>query len=128
VEPYYEISIDPSHETKAPGTYFHKPNFILLNLAVGGNFPAIWDINQITALAAGPRSMYIDWVRIYQKGDEGEVLVTASDSDNIEPEDDTATITPSVYFSNNAQKVLINGQIYILHNNQLYNLTGQKIQ
>ena len=128
VEPYYEISIDPSHETNAPGTYFHKPNFILLNLAVGGNFPAIWDINQITALATGPRSMYIDWVRIYQKGDEGEVLVTASDSDNIEPEDDTATITPFVSFSNNAEKVLISGQIYILHNNQLYILTGQKIQ
>ena len=72
--------------------------------------------------------MYIDWVRIYQKGDDGEVLVTASDSDNIEPEDDTATITPSVSFSNNAEKVLINGQIYILHNNQLYNLIGQKIQ
>ena len=46
---------------------FRKDNFILLNLAVGGNFPGIWDINQITALSDGPAEMEIDYVRVFQK-------------------------------------------------------------
>ena len=44
---------------------FGKPNFIIANLAVGGNFPGMWEINKVTALANEPRSMYIDWIRIY---------------------------------------------------------------
>ena len=51
---------------------FGKPNFIIANVAVGGNFPGLFDINKITALANGPRSMYIDWIRIYQRGDANE--------------------------------------------------------
>ena len=46
---------------------FRKDNFILFNLAVGGNFPAIWDIGQITALDNGPAEMEIDYVRVFQK-------------------------------------------------------------
>ena len=41
--------------------------FIILNLAVGGNFfsPAI--TNQAAVTASFPQSMYVDWVRVYQK-------------------------------------------------------------
>jgi hypothetical protein len=46
---------------------FRKDNFILLNLAVGGNFPAIWDINQVTALNDGAAEMEVDYVRVFQK-------------------------------------------------------------
>ena len=46
---------------------FRKDNFILFNLAVGGNFPAIWDIGQITALDNGPAEMEIDYVRVFKK-------------------------------------------------------------
>ena len=46
---------------------FRKECFLLLNLAVGGNFPGIWDINQVTALADGPAEMEIDYVRVFQK-------------------------------------------------------------
>ena len=46
---------------------FRKDNFLLLNLAVGGNFPGIWDINQVTALNDGPAEMEIDYVRVFQK-------------------------------------------------------------
>ena len=55
--------------------YFHKENFILFNLAVGGNFPGIWDINQITALNESndyQASMYVNYVKIYQKGTADE--------------------------------------------------------
>lgn len=74
--PYYEMTIplDKVGTDMHPSNYFHKPNFILFNLAIGGNFPGIWDHNQITALneANGQQqSMYINYVKIYQKGEIG---------------------------------------------------------
>jgi len=60
---YYRIDITPS------GLYaFHKPFFLLFNLAIGGNFfnPAI---TNPAVVAATPQSMQVDWVRVYKKGD-----------------------------------------------------------
>lgn len=46
---------------------FHKPFFVILNLAVGGtNFVQITDPAQITAPM--PARMYVDWVRLYDDG------------------------------------------------------------
>lgn len=46
--------------------YFRAPGFILFNLAVGGAFPAIHDLNELTALKDGEKAyMYIDWVKVY---------------------------------------------------------------
>lgn len=76
-QPYFSMDIpanDPDNE-KSPGNYFHKDNFILFNLAVGGNFPGIWDANIISALNeenGHKASMYVDYVKIYQKGVAGE--------------------------------------------------------
>jgi beta-glucanase (GH16 family) len=55
---YFENSILNS----ANGTEeFHKPFFILLNLAVGGNWPG-----QTIDDSKLPSSMYVDYVRVYQ--------------------------------------------------------------
>lgn len=86
--PYYELVYpqdDPENEWSA-GNYFHKDNFILFNLAVGGNFPGIHDHLQITAL--GPEqgseaSMYINYVKIYQKNGIGENQSFAEPGDDI---------------------------------------------
>ena len=70
VEPYYQMSIDGFDSDSSPGYYFNKPFFILLNLAVGGNFTQIWDINKVTALNEENNfeaKMYIDYVKVYQK-------------------------------------------------------------
>ena len=72
--PYCRTKISSDGSGLDPVRYFHHPNHILFNLAVGGNFPQIWDINRITALAGGPRSMYVDYVRIYQMGTPKETL------------------------------------------------------
>ncbi len=40
---------------------FDRPFFILLNLAVGGNWPGYPDSS-----TAFPQKMYVDWVRVYQ--------------------------------------------------------------
>lgn len=46
--------------------YFHDNFYILFNLAVGGSFTGITDINKVTALKDGQKvNMYIDWVKIW---------------------------------------------------------------
>ncbi|HIR37062.1 MAG TPA: family 16 glycosylhydrolase [Candidatus Limisoma gallistercoris] len=74
--PYYIMTIpETTTDQTHPGYYFHKENFILFNLAVGGNFPGIRDINGITALNEGnnyQQSMYVNYVKIYQKGTSDE--------------------------------------------------------
>ena len=91
--PYYAIDIpqdDPDNEWSA-GNYFHKDNFILFNLAVGGNFTGIHDANNITALNddnGQEASYYINYVKIYQKGldNENQSFADAGDSlDELDP-------------------------------------------
>ncbi len=56
---------------------FHTPQFIVLNLAVGGiNFVNITDPAQITA--PFPATMYVDWIRVYDNG--STELTTAADT------------------------------------------------
>lgn len=75
--PYFKMDIpcnEPDNEW-SPGNYFHKDNFILFNLAVGGDFTGIHDPNNITALNdenGQQASMYVNYLKIYQKGGEGE--------------------------------------------------------
>ena len=83
--PYYEMTIpETTTDLTHPGYYFHKENFILFNLAIGGNFPGIWDINGITALNEGngyTQSMYVNYVKIYQKGTADESASFADEGD-----------------------------------------------
>ena len=126
VEPYFHAKLEPNNDDFYDRELvFGKPNFIIANLAVGGNFPGIHNISGITALADGPRSMYIDWIRIYQQGTSKETFVSPSPSDDIEPE--CGTDVENVTISQPAQKVVQNGQIYILKDGQLYNIIGQPL-
>ena len=72
--PYYQkrIAADAGNDIY---NYFHKPIHILYNLAVGGpGFTGISTTDAVTALSADgtPAKMYIDYIRVYQKGDAGE--------------------------------------------------------
>lgn len=66
-ESYFRIGITEKGDDWGTGHYFNKDFFLLFNLAVGGNFPAIWDISKVTALASGEQKMYVDYIRVYQK-------------------------------------------------------------
>ncbi len=56
---YFQAPIDPKRQ---PGTAaFQKPFFILLNLAVGGNWPGVPNANTVF-----PQEMRVDWVRVYK--------------------------------------------------------------
>jgi beta-glucanase (GH16 family) len=67
---YVTIDITP-----AGLSAFHKNQFIILNLAVGGNWPGSPDVTTIF-----PQKMYVDYVRVYQEvpasanEDEGNIL------------------------------------------------------
>lgn len=52
---------------------FNQDFFMILNLAVGGNFTDALSANQVTASL--PAKMYIDYVRLYQYNGEGSVLI-----------------------------------------------------
>ena len=94
--PYFRINIarPAAADADSPGSYFHKDNFIIFNLAVGGNFPGIHNAAGITALSdenGQEASMYVDFVKIYQKADDPQAtLFTAVDSDPID--DDTTGV------------------------------------
>lgn len=101
--PYYSMDCpcdDPDNEW-SPGNYFHKDNFILFNLAVGGNFPGIHDPAAITALndANGhAASMYVNYVKIYQKGDQSEHADFLDPGDKIESGVQMAEAEPTLRF------------------------------
>ena len=125
---YFHADLEPNNDANYNRQLvFGKPNFVIANLAVGGNFPQIWDINKITALANGPRSVYIDWIRIYQRGDANESFVCPSASDAIEPEGTQNNLTPTLS-SREGEKVLRNGQLLIRRGGNVYTITGQIIK
>jgi len=67
VKPYYEMPITGNSLPNETSRYFRKPFYIIFNLAVGGTFSEIYDINKITALNHGDAKMYVDYVRVFQK-------------------------------------------------------------
>jgi hypothetical protein len=128
VAPYFSTPLEPNNDDNYNRQLvFGKPNFIIANLAIGGNFPQIWDINQISALANGPRSMYIDWIRIHQRGDANQSFVCPSASDPIE-QANAQGIEAVQGDEVQSTKVMKNGQLFILRGGHTYTLTGQQIQ
>ncbi len=133
VSPYYIMTIPATTDNTAPGYYFHKPNFILLNLAVGGNFPSIWDINGITALASGSRSMYVDYVLVYQRN----ASITIADGATNQPSDPSDTQdngnsgetagVDKLNIQNVPSKFIHNGQLFIEHDGAYYDLLGNRV-
>ena len=84
-EPYYRIGVTETGDDWGTGLYFHKPCFILFNLAVGGHFPGITNADKITALNEAnsqQASMYVNYVKVYQK----ENNINAPDNGDVEKE------------------------------------------
>lgn len=129
-QPYYQRGTTYSSDPNNAGYYFNKPNFVLLNLAIGGDFPGIRNVNSITALSDGPRMMYIDWVRIYQKGDAGEQFSAGSASDEIEEADPNwrPAATENVETVKAMKMMSPDGQLIICRDGAVYNVLGQAIR
>jgi hypothetical protein len=48
-------------------TPFNQPFFIIMNIAVGGNYLGNPEINEIDANSSFPGEMLVDYVRIYNQ-------------------------------------------------------------
>jgi beta-glucanase (GH16 family) len=80
-EPYFQLSLR-GKEVNEPGHYFNHPFYLVLNLSVGGFFPAMPaaekypevipsddpSFQRVTALPAdgSPVKMYVDYIRVYK--------------------------------------------------------------
>jgi beta-glucanase (GH16 family) len=127
--PYFHADLEPnSNADYNRQLVFGKPNFIIANLAVGGNFPGIYKINGITALADGARSMYIDWIRIYQRDDANRSFVCPSASDPIEEVMGEGLSVMSDGLPVTGEKVLRDGQLLILRGEKTFTITGQRVK
>ena len=104
---YFEMGIttpegeenDPSQDIDwSAWRYFHKPQHILLNLAVGGHFPGITKADGITALNdenGQQASYYINYVKVYQRGssvDPKETLYSKVPGDSQEEAIENLTV------------------------------------
>jgi beta-glucanase (GH16 family) len=87
VETYVDLDVNPEAAPLAhmainqedvapnPAHYFHQQFYVLFNLAIGGDFTGIHDINSVTALNAANNykaNMYVDYVKVYQQGTADE--------------------------------------------------------
>jgi|GEM_PF-600991 len=109
--PYFEMSIAGADVAGNVSHYFHKPFSILFNLAVGGNFTGITgntNLSKITALPVDgtPVKMYIDYVRIFQKGIAGEEF--SGPSMIVETEAPTAFTATKGAVTSNSVELLLN--------------------
>ena len=125
---YFHANLEPNEDADYNRQLvFGKPNFIIANVAIGGNFPGIYNINGISALANGPRSMYIDWIRIYQRGDDNQSFSCPSASDEIEPEGGQGIETVNGERPK-SEKFIRNGQLLIKRGDKVYTLTGVMVE
>lgn len=124
-EPYFATKLASNTDVNYDrALVWSKPNFIIFNLAVGGNFPGIYDINKVTALSRGARKMYVDWVRVYQKGDPGQTAHFASESDPVEEVNPQAVEQVQGSDNQGVTKQIINGRLIIVRGNAAYDVMG----
>ena len=65
-EPYFTMDIG-GDEAPGSGPWFHHDFYVLFNLAVGGFYPGLFQAEEISALAEGDATLYVDFVKVYQK-------------------------------------------------------------
>jgi beta-glucanase (GH16 family) len=96
---YY--SFDISGGAAANLSEFHNPHFLLMNLAVGGQYVGIYNANGITAPLPG--KMYVDYVKLYQNpGDELYVGNNSAKSGNFGVLTETTPAADSLNYATNA--------------------------
>jgi len=95
------FSFDISNPTADNRTAFHTPHYLLLNLAVGGNYPSIFAQSGITAPM--PADMLVDYVKLYQNpGDSLYVGTQHASTGNFGIYTETTHCTDSISYAKDA--------------------------
>jgi len=80
---------------------FHTPHFLLLNLAVGGQYTGIFNASGITA--PFPGKMLVDYIKLYQNpGDELFIGTNNAEGGNFGVLTETTPVTDSLTYGTNA--------------------------
>lgn len=93
-KPYYSMDISDRSLNTSPGNYFNKQFYMLVNLAIGGNFTGVHDRAAVTALNSGEKKMYVDYIRLYQKEGQECYTINGKTVDNMNEDtrfEDTTT-------------------------------------
>lgn len=93
-KPYYSMDISDRSLNTSPGNYFNKQFYMLVNLAIGGNFTGVNNAAAVTALSSGEKKMYVDYIRLYQKEGQECYTVNGKTVDNMNEDthfEDTTT-------------------------------------
>ena len=95
------FSFDISNPTADNRTAFHTPHYLLLNLAVGGNYTQIFSAAGITAPM--PADMLVDYVKLYQNpGDSLYVGTQHASTGNFGIYTETTPCTDSISYAKDA--------------------------
>ncbi|RBP48737.1 di-heme oxidoredictase family protein [Arenicella xantha] len=86
---------------------FREPFFLLMNLAIGGNFTDALNASQITAPDNG--NMLVDYIRVYQYNGFGEVLV----GDQTSPETGTFGVFTDTTPTTNKLEAGVSSSIFL---------------
>ena len=106
------FAIDISKADVADLEEFHKSQFILLNLAVGGQYTGINDPNNVTAPL--PAQMLVDYIKLYQNpGDELFLGKNNAVAGDFGVYTEKATITNKLVYGQNAQLYYWNNLVNI---------------
>ena len=96
---YFSFNI--SNPIASNRTAFHTPHYLLLNLAVGGNYPSIFASSGITAPL--PADMLVDYVKLYQNpGDSLYVGTQHASTGNFGIFTETTPLTDSITIGKDA--------------------------
>ncbi|MBU2869590.1 family 16 glycosylhydrolase [Colwellia sp. E2M01] len=98
---------DAPFTISAESDEFQAPFYLLLNLAVGGNFTDAATNDQVTATT--PAKMYIDYVRVYELDGQGEVFI----GDQTVPEAGTFGVFTDVTPTDNKLEAGQTSDIYV---------------
>ena len=95
------FKFDISNPTADNRTAFHTPHYLLLNLAIGGNYPSIFSASGITAPL--PADMLVDYVKLYQNpGDSLYIGTQHASTGNFGVYTETTPLTDSITIGNDA--------------------------
>ena len=92
---------------------FQAPFYLLLNLAVGGNFTDAMSNNQVTANK--PAKMYIDYIRVYELDGQGQVFL----GNQSVPEVGTFGVFTDNTATNNQLNIGQDSDIYVWNQNSV---------
>ncbi len=106
----YDLYTAPFAFNEENVSTFRAPYYMLLNLAVGGNFTDAATVEQVTATTPAP--LLIDYVRVYEYNGLGEVF----EGDLTEPETGAFGVYTDTTPVDNSLQAGVDSEIYIWEN------------